>query len=89
MIYSFEQFELDLDRVELRADGVVQSLEPQVFALLTLLVENREALIEAVNSDYGCRSRFETIFSELLINQDGILDTIKQLKKWMPRHLRR
>lgn len=59
-------------------------------ALHRLLVENREALIEAVNSDYGCRSRFETIFSELLINQEGILDTIKQLKKWMKpqkRHL--
>ncbi|TDG12832.1 coniferyl aldehyde dehydrogenase [Seongchinamella unica] len=59
-------------------------------ALHRMLVENREALIEAVNSDYGCRSRFETIFSELLINQDGILDAIKQLKKWMKpqkRHL--
>jgi coniferyl-aldehyde dehydrogenase len=59
-------------------------------ALHRMLVENREALIEAVNSDYGCRSRFETIFSELLMNQDAILDTIKQLKKWMKpqkRHL--
>lgn len=59
-------------------------------ALHLMLVENREALIAAVNADYGCRSRFETIFSELLINQDAILDTIKQLKKWMKpqkRHL--
>ncbi len=59
-------------------------------ALHRMLVENREALIEAVNSDYGCRSRFETIFSELLVNQDAILDTIKKLKKWMKpqkRHL--
>jgi len=59
-------------------------------ALHRMLVENREALIDAVNTDYGCRSRFETIFSELLINQDGILDAIKQLRKWMKpkkRHL--
>jgi coniferyl-aldehyde dehydrogenase len=59
-------------------------------ALHRMLVENREPLIEAVNSDYGCRSRFETIFSELLMNQEAILDTIKQLKKWMKpqkRHL--
>lgn len=48
-----------------------------------LLVENREALIDAVNQDYGCRSRFETVFTELLLNQDGILDTIKHLKRWM------
>jgi coniferyl-aldehyde dehydrogenase len=59
-------------------------------ALQRMLVENREALIEAVNEDYGCRSRFETIISELLANQDGILDAIKHLKKWMKpqkRHL--
>jgi coniferyl-aldehyde dehydrogenase len=48
-----------------------------------LLVENREALIDAVNQDYGCRSRFETVFTELLLNQDAILDSIKHLKGWM------
>ncbi|WP_116364039.1 coniferyl aldehyde dehydrogenase [Parahaliea mediterranea] len=52
-------------------------------ALHRLLVENREALIDAVNTDYGCRARFETILSELLMNQEGILDVIKHLKKWM------
>lgn len=45
MIYRFGAFELDTSRVELRADGVVRPLEPQVFALLTLLVENRERLL--------------------------------------------
>jgi coniferyl-aldehyde dehydrogenase len=30
-------------------------------AMHRLLVDNREALIDAVNADYGCRSRFETI----------------------------
>jgi coniferyl-aldehyde dehydrogenase len=52
-------------------------------ALHRLLVENREALIDAVNEDYGTRSRFETILSELLMNQEGILDVIKHLKRWM------
>lgn len=59
-------------------------------AMHRLLVDNREALISAVNADYGCRSRFETIVAELLMNQEGILDAIKQLKKWMKpqkRHL--
>lgn len=45
MIYRFGAFELDTFRVELRADGVVRPLEPQVFALLTLLIENRERLL--------------------------------------------
>lgn len=59
-------------------------------AMHRMLVENRAALIEAVNKDYGCRSSFETILAELLLNQEGILDVIKQLKKWMKpqkRHL--
>jgi TolB-like protein len=43
--YRFGVFELDLARGELRADGVVRPLERQVFALLALLVENRERLV--------------------------------------------
>ncbi|HYK26268.1 MAG TPA: winged helix-turn-helix domain-containing protein, partial [Steroidobacteraceae bacterium] len=45
MIYRFGPFELDLAAVELRADGVARSLEPQVFALLALLVENHARLV--------------------------------------------
>ena len=59
-------------------------------SLHRMLVENREALVDAVNKDYGCRARFETLASELLMNQEGILDAIKNLKKWMKpqkRHL--
>ncbi len=48
-----------------------------------MLVENREALIEAVNADYGTRARFETVLSELLMNQEGLLDAAKQLRRWM------
>ncbi|MBC9250964.1 coniferyl-aldehyde dehydrogenase [Pseudomonas alcaligenes] len=55
-----------------------------------MLVENSEALVEAVNQDYGCRSKFETRMTEMLTCQDGILDAINALKKWMKprkRHL--
>jgi TolB-like protein/Tfp pilus assembly protein PilF len=45
MIYRFGPFELDMTKVELRADGEVRPVEPQVFALLALLVENRERLV--------------------------------------------
>jgi TolB-like protein/DNA-binding winged helix-turn-helix (wHTH) protein len=45
MIYAFDRFELDLATVELRADGRALSLEPQVFALLALLIENSERLV--------------------------------------------
>ncbi len=45
MIYRFGGFELDLARAELRAGGEPCPLEPQVFALLAMLVEHRERLV--------------------------------------------
>src|SRR5215468_4481264 len=45
MIYSFGPFELDFATAELRAGGKVVALEPQVFELLALLVENSERLV--------------------------------------------
>jgi TolB-like protein len=45
MVYRFEDFELDLDRVELRRAGKPVPMEPQVFALLALLVENAERMV--------------------------------------------
>jgi DNA-binding winged helix-turn-helix (wHTH) protein len=45
MIHVFDGFELDRSKIELRRAGVVIPVEPQVFALLLLLVENRERLV--------------------------------------------
>ena len=45
MIYRFAPFELDLATLELRRDGEARDLEPQVFALLALLVENRDRVL--------------------------------------------
>jgi TolB-like protein/Flp pilus assembly protein TadD len=45
MVYEFGSFRLDLATLELRADGTLCSLEPQVFALLALLVENRDRVV--------------------------------------------
>jgi coniferyl-aldehyde dehydrogenase len=54
-----------------------------LLALKSMLMENREAIIEAINSDYGNRSRHESLFAEIIAVSDGINDTIKHLKKWM------
>lgn len=59
MIYRFDAFELDIDRHELRENGAPRALEPQVFALLALLVENRDRLIskdEIVEKVWGGRA---------------------------------
>jgi TolB-like protein/DNA-binding winged helix-turn-helix (wHTH) protein len=45
MIYQFSTFELDTATFELRDGGKSLALEPQVFALLALLIENRERLV--------------------------------------------
>jgi TolB-like protein len=45
VIYRFGEFELDLARAELRAGGAACRVEPQVFALLVHLVENRDRLV--------------------------------------------
>lgn len=45
MVYAFDRFQLDLATVELRREGVAVSVEPQVFALIALLVENRDRMV--------------------------------------------
>jgi TolB-like protein/DNA-binding winged helix-turn-helix (wHTH) protein len=45
MKYRFGEFELDPATVELRAEGELRRLEPQVFALIAYLVENRDRLV--------------------------------------------
>ncbi|HTT44127.1 MAG TPA: coniferyl aldehyde dehydrogenase [Steroidobacteraceae bacterium] len=51
--------------------------------LRRFLRENREALIEAVNLDYGNRSRHETLFGEFVPVLDGIRYTLRHLRSWM------
>lgn len=45
MIYSFEDYELDTRRFELRCAGETVSLEPQVFSVLSYLVERRDEVV--------------------------------------------
>ena len=46
MIYRFEDYSLDSDRRELRRDGTVVPVEPQVFDLLQHLVRNRARVVD-------------------------------------------
>ena len=52
-------------------------------SLKRLLSENLDAIVNAIDSDYGNRSRHETLFAEVIAVTDGINDAIKRLKKWM------
>jgi len=44
--------------------------------------DHREAIIEALNRDYGNRSRHETLLAEIITVTDDINGSIKHLKQW-------
>jgi DNA-binding winged helix-turn-helix (wHTH) protein len=45
LLYSFEEFCLDIDRRELRKGTALIAVEPQVFDLLAYLIRNRERVL--------------------------------------------
>ncbi len=45
MNYDFENCRLSIERRELSCDGVLRSIEPQVFALLHFLIVNRDRVV--------------------------------------------
>jgi TolB-like protein len=58
MTYVFDDFRLDLDAHELTLDGAAAPIEPQVFALLRLLIEHRDRLVsrdEIIETVWGGR----------------------------------
>ena len=52
-------------------------------ALSRLLKDNRDALVAAINQDYGNRSEFETLFAEYFVVLETLKDASRHLKKWM------
>ncbi|GAB2895268.1 coniferyl aldehyde dehydrogenase [Microbulbifer echini] len=69
----------------------VPSYQQRVQDLKTLarmLREQQEAIVEAICSDYGNRSREETLLLEIYPALAGIKDAIRNVKKWMKPHRR-
>ena len=74
MIYQFDQFELDMSRFELREEGTVQALEPQVFTLLAYLVEHRERLVPK-------HELFEKIWDGRFVTDSALTSRIKSARR--------
>jgi TolB-like protein len=74
MLYKFDKFELDLATVELRANGAVVAVEPQVFALLTVLVENRERLV-------GKDELIEKVWDGRVVSEAALSSRIKSARQ--------
>ncbi len=45
MIYDFGSFAVDTERLELKSSGETVSVQPQVFALIVYLIENRDRVV--------------------------------------------
>ncbi len=77
MIHRFESFELDTGRYELRREGQPRAIEPQVFALLTLLVENRHRMVprdEIIRSVWAGRAVSDSALSSRVKSARHVLD---------------
>jgi len=74
MIYRFSPFELDLARVELRENGQPRPLEPQVFALLAFLVENRDRLVSKDEI-------FEKVWDQRVVTDSALASRVKSARK--------
>ena len=74
VIYRFDNFELDMARFELREDGAVRPLEPQVFALLSFLVERRDRLVPKAEI-------FEKLWDGRVVTDSALTSRIKSARQ--------
>ncbi|MEM8662701.1 MAG: winged helix-turn-helix domain-containing protein [Pseudomonadota bacterium] len=74
MTYSFENFELDPVRAELRRDRTPVPIEPQVFDLLKLLVMERERVVTR-------QEIFAAIWGERIVSDAALSSRIRDARK--------
>jgi DNA-binding winged helix-turn-helix (wHTH) protein len=67
MKYKFENFTLDVERRELRCDGITRPVEPQVFDLLHFLIKNCDRVVSRENI-------FDVVWRGRIVS-DGVLGT--------------
>ena len=74
MIYAFDEFELDTDQLELRRAGVGRKIEPQVFAILELLIANydRVVLKDEIN---------QTVWGGRIVSEAAVASRIRSARK--------
>lgn len=70
MIYTFEGYELDLDRFELRRDGERVAVEPQVFDVLAHLVEHRTRVVTKVEL-------LEAVWKTTFVTESALTSRVK------------
>jgi len=74
MIYRFGNFELDIDKGELRQGGTTRPMEPQVFNLLAYLIEHRERLLSK-------NEIFEKVWDGRFVTDSALSSRVKLARK--------
>lgn len=74
VIVRFGRCELDLDRVEVRVDGVQVQVEPQVFDVLAYLVEHRERLVPK-------EELLDNVWGDRFVSESALTSRIKTVRQ--------
>ena len=74
MIYRFASCELDVARQELRRDGRLQPLEPQVLSVLVFLVENRHRVVTKAEL-------FDEVWEGRIVSDSALSSRIKTARQ--------
>lgn len=61
----------------------IQQRREDLDKLASILREYKDELAEAINTDFSCRSKDETLLAEIMVTLEGIKYNRKNLKKWM------
>ncbi len=84
MIYRFGDFELDTDAFELRKNGDKVAVEPQVFAVIQFLIENRDRMVsksEIMDAIWNGRIVSETAISSRIRSARKALGDTKKTRQ--------
>lgn len=79
------QLTLDAQRKAFVAEGPV-ALETRIDRIercIAMLVDNKEEICDAVNEDFGCRSKYVTLMTDVMTSIGSLKFVQKNLKKWM------
>ena len=74
MIYQFASCSLDTSKGELRRDGALVPIEPQVLSLLTLLIEHRDRLVSKDEI-------VEAVWRGRVVSEAAISSRVKSLRQ--------
>ncbi|WP_088635017.1 winged helix-turn-helix domain-containing protein [Phaeobacter sp. 22II1-1F12B] len=74
MTYAFDDFELDIDRAELRRAGEPVAIEPQVFALLSLLVTAQDRVVSKDEI-------FQEIWKDRIVSDAALSGRVRDMRR--------